>query len=201
MPINEFSDKKNIIFLGRFVERKGAHHLLGAFKALIQKHPEIIPKVRLILCGDGPDRSMLESIANKLLAVGADIEFTGFLPEKDKKNYLATADIAVFPSTGGESFGIVLIEAMAAGSKSVLGGDNPGYATVLGEYSNSLIQPENYDEFAARIYELLNNDLARSRMHSVQQECVRRYDINHVGPQIIEYYKQALALRKTKQHN
>ncbi len=68
----------------------------------------------------------------------SSVKFLGFVNERDKPELLASAAIACFPSLGGESFGIVLIEAMAAGASVVLGGNNPGYTSVLGDRPESL---------------------------------------------------------------
>jgi len=189
ITIKKYSDKQNIVFLGRFVERKGAAYILDAYSALLGLYN--MP-VRLILCGDGPDAAALKQKANTIKHANKDIVFTGFLAEDEKSAYLATADIAVFPSTGGESFGIVLIEAMASGSYVVLGGNNPGYATVLGGQELSLIDPLQTNEFANRLLYLLRDKKIATTLHNQQQEVVKAYDIAHVGPQIVDFYKKHL---------
>lgn len=197
-PLKTFCDKQNVVFLGRFVERKGAHLLLKAYGELVALHPELQKSSRLILCGDGPDRQKLEVAADKIRENGAEILFTGFLDEHDKKDYLASATIACFPSTGGESFGIVLIEAMAAGAGVVLGGQNPGYETVLGENPQSLVEAHNTKKFADRLHALLTNGNERAILHAAQQKTVEKYDIAYVGPKIVSFYEQTLAKRNRK---
>ncbi len=199
-PITALAGKQNIVFLGRFVERKGAHHLLSAYKALLIAHADLRDTVRLVLCGDGPDRTRLEKQADAIRQLGGEVLFTGFLPEEEKKNYLASATIAAFPSTGGESFGIVLIEAMAAGSLVVLGGNNDGYMTVLGDEPRSIVAPEQHTVFADRLYDFLTNDTQRRQVHDKQQETVRLYDIEHVGPKLVAEYSAALARRAHKRN-
>jgi len=77
--------------------------------------------------------------------------FQVMLVKKKKANFLASADIAVFPSISGESFGIVLVEAMAAGSGVVLGGNNPGYKSVLGQQPYLLFSPRDTEAFAEHL--------------------------------------------------
>jgi phosphatidylinositol alpha-mannosyltransferase len=195
-----YSDKENIIFLGRFVERKGAHYLLSAYGQLITDHPELALVTRLILCGDGPDRSKLEESAADIRKAGGDIVFTGFLQEDEKKNYLASATLAVFPSTGGESFGIVLIEAMAAGAGAVLGGDNPGYLTVIGDNPLAVVQPKKTVAFSKSLHTLLTDSEKRTTLHASQQTAVKEYDVAVVGPKIEQFYRDALASRTITKH-
>lgn len=188
-PLKQFNNKKNIIFLGRFVDRKGARYAIAAYEKLLLITN--IP-VRLILCGDGPEKDRLTKQADAINHVNKDIIFAGFLPEQDKPNYLASADIAVFPATGGESFGIVLIEAMASGAHTVLGGDNVGYKTVLGNQPLSLVHPQDSDLFAQRLKHLLTNTSDADTLHAMQQEVVKQYDITFIGPQIVAFYQKHL---------
>lgn len=190
------SDKQNIVFLGRFVDRKGVLLLIAAYEKMLQQHPALMKITRLVLCGDGPQRMQVEEKAAELRKRGATVVCTGFIQESEKKDYLASANIAVFPSTGGESFGIVLIEAMAAGAGVVLGGDNPGYATVLGQQPLSIIDPYNSDLFAERLLLFLQNEAAANLLHNQQQQLVGMYDIGTVGPHIVALYQRLLAQNK-----
>ena len=122
-------DTKTIVFLGRLVERKGCMEVLRAVHYLVRTKK--FNNRRLLLCGAGP----LESKIHKYIDVHnlhKFVECTGKISEQEKPNYLASADLAVFPSKSGESFGIVLVEAIASGARVTLGGDNPGYRYVLG---------------------------------------------------------------------
>jgi phosphatidylinositol alpha-mannosyltransferase len=116
------------------------------------------------------------------------VSFHGFIDEEEKPVALARADIAVFPSIGAESFGIVLIEAMAAGSGVVLGGNNPGYRTVLGETPDALVNPHETQAFARQLVAFLENKALRSAVHAMQQQMVKQYDIEVVGPKLVELY-------------
>ena len=185
--------KNEIVFLGRLVKRKGCGQLIEAFSLLIEK----LPNVKLTIVGDGPERAKLTGLV-KRLGLDSRITFMGHINEDMKPKVLAKADIACFPSLYGESFGIVLIEAMAAGAGVVLGGDNPGYRTVLGDQPKLLVNPRDKIAFADRLEELLTNQSVIDGLHSWQTEEVKQYDINVVGRQILELYRSAIAdLRQT----
>lgn len=190
-PIQKYSDKKNIIFLGRFVDRKGARYAIEAYKKLLDLDLKDTP-IRLILCGDGPDKNKLHMQASAVTNSNKDIVFTGFLSEADKPNFLASADVAVFPATGGESFGIVLIEAMASGAYTVVGGDNAGYKTVLGGQPISLVHSQDTDIFAKRLLHLISNETDALKLHHQQQQLVKNFDISYIGPQIVAFYNKHL---------
>lgn len=185
--IGQFDKRKvNIVFLGRLVKRKGIMELIDAYNHLPD---DVAAKTRLIVCGKGP----LKSKANHKVRTDRDVKFTGFVSEKDKPNYLATADIAVFPSTGGESFGIVLVEAMAAGSRVVIGGNNAGYRSILGAQPYLLFDPGDVNAFVEQLELFIADEKLRDRMFKWQQETVGQYDINVVGKQIVKNYNEAKA--------
>lgn len=186
----KFNDgKTNIVFLGRLVERKGCLQLLKAIEYLHKKHQLV--NVRILICGQGSELPKLERFVeeHKLKHL---IHFTGFINEEDKADYLASADLAVFPSLGGESFGIVLIEAMAAGAGVVLAGDNPGYRSVLGQRPEQLIKPNNTAEFAKKLKHYLYNTQVRRRAQKWQQHKIMEFDVQYIGPIMLELYAKAL---------
>lgn len=192
-PWSIFADSTiTIVFLGRLVERKGCMHLLKALEQLHNEHK--LDRVRVLICGKGPLLAKLESFV-KINHLGRIVHFKGYVDEDQKAKYLASADIAVFPSTGGESFGIVLIEAMAAGSKVVIGGDNVGYRSVLGTQPRQLVNPQNTKEFAKQLHHFISSSRARSTAHKWQQEHVKNYDVKVVGQQLLTSYETAIAKR------
>lgn len=180
--------KLNIVFLGRIVKRKGVMELIDAYNHLPD---DLAKKTRLIICGKGPYKQR----AHQHTRVDRDVTFTGFVAEKDKPDYLASADIAVFPSIGGESFGIVLVEAMAAGSRVVIGGNNPGYASILGAQPYLLFDPRDRQAFVDHLELFITDDKLRERMFKWQQDTVGQYDIAVVGPEIVKMYKESLEQR------
>jgi phosphatidylinositol alpha-mannosyltransferase len=174
-----------IVFLGRLVERKGVQYLL---KALLQLQKQYKGKYEVVIGGRGPLDKKLKAYAlkNKL----KNVKFIGFVEEDSKPELLASADIAVFPSTGGESFGISLIEAMAAGSRVVLGGDNAGYRGVLGDHPDLLINPKDAIGFANRLQYFLEHDDMRQAAYNWAQANIKQYDIASVGKKIVSVYKK-----------
>lgn len=190
LPEFNSRNKLNIVFLGRLVRRKGIMELIDAYNHI---DDTLAQKTRLIVCGKGP----LKSKANQHVRVDRDVKFVGFVSEKDKPNYLASADIAVFPSTGGESFGIVLLEAMAAGSKVVIGGNNAGYASILGQQPYLLFNPKDRHLFVEQLEQFITDEKLRERMYKWQQDIVGQYDISVVGPKLIRIYKDSVAERKS----
>jgi phosphatidylinositol alpha-mannosyltransferase len=114
---------------------------------------------------------------------------------------LSSANIACFPSLGGESFGIVLIEAMAAGSKVVIAGNNPGYSSVLEDKPELLINPRDHKLFAKKLEEFLENDKFSSEIQEWQRQQVKRYDINVVGAEILNRYYGLIDKKTSKEHN
>ncbi len=178
-----YGNTLHIVFLGRLVKRKGAILLL---KALVELNIIYKSYYKVSIGGKGAHLAKLqEFVKNNSLN---NVKFLGFVSEEDKVPLLASADIAVFPSTGGESFGIVLLEAMAAGSRVVLGGNNAGYTGVLGEYPKQLIDPKNTKEFAKRLKFFLESNTARENAYNWNQKEFIKYDINIVGKKILDIY-------------
>lgn len=193
-PMAKYNDDKlTIMFLGRLVERKGGLYFLQAIEKLhAERH---LDNVRVIIGGKGPLQTKLETFVQQH-HLGNVVHFTGYVPEEEKPDYLASADIAVFPSTGGESFGIVLIEAMAAGSKVVLGGNNVGYQTVLGERPEQLILLNDPDVFANQLRHFIRSSQARKQAATWQAKTVKQYDVQVVGKQLLALYDEALLKRQ-----
>ena len=189
-PIGKYSKRKlNIVFLGRLVTRKGVLQLIDAYNALSD---DLADKTRLIICGKGPQKTK----ARQRVAANRNVEFTGFVSENEKPNYLATADIAVFPSIGAESFGLVLVEAMAAGSRVVIGGNNAGYKSILGAQPYLLFNPNDKKAFVDHLSLFITDEKLRDRMTKWQQETVGQYDISIVGTRLQKEYKAVLQQRK-----
>jgi phosphatidyl-myo-inositol alpha-mannosyltransferase len=185
-----------IVFLGRLVPRKGCRQLIEAYSAVAQ----LLPETQLLIAGDGPQRPELEKLVNQK-KLESRVEFLGFISENEKIKLLASAQVACFPSLHGESFGIVLIEAMAAGSGTVLAGDNPGYATVLGGQPELLVNPRKTDQFSARLVDLLTDEKAAAHLHAWLKKEVRRYDVNVVGRQTEALYRRSIAKKTKNKHN
>lgn len=188
--LNKYNDGKiNIIYLGRLVERKGCLHFLKALELLHSKNQ--LQNVRVVIAGKGPLESELKQFV-KNFKLGKIVNFIGYVSEEDKPSLLASANIAVMPSTGGESFGIVLVEAMAAGAEVVLAGNNSGYRTVMGNQKAQLIDPINTTEFSKTLKHFIYNQPARLKAQAWQAKRVNDYDVKLIGQKLIENYNQLL---------
>ncbi|MDE0572331.1 glycosyltransferase family 4 protein [Demequina sp. B12] len=177
-------DRVRIVFLGRLVERKGAAELIAALATL---PPEVRDRLEVRIGGKGP---MLDLLTTAVAHAGLEnvVHLDGFVSEEDKPGYYASADLAVFPATGGESFGIVLIEAMASGAGVVFGGANPGYLSVLGDRPEVSVDATDTAAFAAALTRLIEDDALRAELHAEQAERVQRFDVQTVGAQILDLY-------------
>lgn len=184
----------NVMFLGRLVERKGAHYLVQAV-AYIKQRQSFAGAFKVYIGGKGEMLDELQRFVkqNKLEDT---VKFLGFIDESDKPGFLAQADIAVYPSTAGESFGIVLLEAMAASRGVVLAGNNPGYASVMSPYPDQLFDPTDIKSFAERLAWYMEHEIARERAAELQHQYVQRFDTEVVGRQLIQVYEQALQKRR-----
>ncbi len=173
-----------ITHVGRLVERKGAPELVKAVAAL---SPAVRARIRVRIAGTGPlQKELEESIATSGLA--DIVTLIGHISTERPKFY-AGSDICVFPAAAGESFGIVLIEAMAAGAGVVIGGDNPGYRSVLGDNPDVLIQPRDTASFAAALEHLILDTELREVLHQEQAERVTQFDVAKVATTVLELYR------------
>ena len=180
----------NIVFLGRLVPRKGALQLLRAV-AYMRENQLYDGDFRVYIGGKG---ELMGQLATFVEAHGLSdvVTLAGFVEEAAKPAFLAAADIAVYPSLGGESFGIVLLEGMAAARGVVLAGNNPGYASVMQPYSDQLFDPLDTRGFAELLAWHLAHPAARARAAELQHEYVRRFDIAAVGARLVAVYEHAL---------
>lgn len=191
--LRKYDDGKvNIMFLGRLVERKGCRELLEAVQHLHKKGKLV--NVRVVIGGSGPLKKSLEAYVHDH-RLSTIVHFVGFVPEADKPDFLASAHLAVFPAMGGESFGIVLLEAMASGAEAVLAGRNAGYRSVI-QKKEQLVNAHDTAAFAKTLKHYILSGPARRRARNWQQKAVTAYDVNVVGKQIIRLYNEALLSNK-----
>lgn len=184
-PFEKYGDGKiNILFVGRFEPRKGAIHLLRAFDQMKRND------ARLIFVGDGPSRMILETyiLAHDL----KNVKLVGRVSEKDLPRWYATADICCFPSTGFESFGYVVVQAMAVG-KPVVVLANPGYLGVLEGYpfSEGLVPVDDHKEegLAQGLTILLDDENKRKMLGKWGRKKVEQYAWPRVAREILAYYR------------
>ena len=188
-PISDLADgKRNILFLGRLEKRKGLPFLLEAYAKL----KPVFPDTRLVVVGgDGGLRSVCELYVerNRL----QDVVFTGYVPDEAKPDYYKTADIYCAPNTGGESMGIVLLEALAAGAP-IVASRIEGFSDVLTEGEQGfLVPPRDSDALAAALKRLLSDQPLRTKMGRQAVKTARDYDWKRVSKQIVGYYEECMA--------
>jgi phosphatidylinositol alpha-mannosyltransferase len=194
--------RPTILYVGRFEEhRKGLRWLLQALPIIEPYFPDL----RLVVAGSGdpdsvaewmplrdytrPDRRIYRSACSVM-----EVEFTGFVPAADLPRYYQSCDIYCAPSTGGESFGIVLLEAMAAGAP-VLASRIAGYSSVLTHGREGfLTEPKQPSSIAAGAIRLLSDSALRTLMSGAGRHTARKYDWPIVAARLMTYYDQVRLL-------
>jgi phosphatidylinositol alpha-mannosyltransferase len=173
-------------FLGRFEEdRKGLPVLLDALPIISR----FIPDIRVLIAGPGDSEEVLEKVSPQLRD---RIEFLGKISEADKADFLASVSLYIAPNTGGESFGIILAEAMAGGA-AVVASDIPAFADVLGNGQyGALFESENSENLAKVIIDLLRDDAKRKELAAAGALHAQRFDWGQVGEEIFEVYELAM---------
>ncbi|EUA34692.1 GDP-mannose-dependent alpha-(1-2)-phosphatidylinositol mannosyltransferase [Mycobacterium xenopi 4042] len=173
---------KTVLFLGRYDEpRKGMSVLLGALPSVVRHFPD----VQLLIVGRG-DEDELRSQAGELVN---HLRFLGQVDDAGKASALRSADVYCAPNTGGESFGIVLVEAMAAGT-AVVASDLHAFRRVLRDgQAGCLVPVDDPAALGAALVDVLSNDVLRERYVAAGAEAVRRYDWSVVANQIMRVYE------------
>jgi len=173
-------------FLGRFEEdRKGLPVLLDALPIVAR----FVPDIRVLIAGPGDSEEILENVDPQLRH---RVEFLGKISEEDKADFLSSISLYIAPNTGGESFGIILAEALAGGA-TVVASDIPAFADVLGDGKfGALFESENSESLAKVIIDLMRDDLKRNDLAIAGAVHAQRYDWSQVGEEIFEVYEIAM---------
>ncbi|MFE3192945.1 glycosyltransferase family 4 protein [Nocardia sp. NPDC059240] len=173
---------KSVLFLGRFDEpRKGMDVLLGALPELVRRHPGL--EVLIVGRGD-EDRLRREAGEN-----AGHLRFLGQVSDAEKASAMRSADVYVAPNLGGESFGIVLVEAMAAGT-AVVASDLDAFRRVLRDGTAGRLVPVGDSErLAEAISTMLTDDQQREEYIRTANQVVGEYDWPVVAEQILRVYE------------
>ncbi len=187
-PIDRFCDGKiNILFVGRLEKRKGLSYLLKAY----QRVKGEIPDSRLIIVG--PGIRLRHKCEKQVRRSGLeDVIFTGHVDYDELPRYYKTADIFCAPATGRESFGIILLEAMAVG-KPIVASNVGGYANIVSHGVDGLLVPPKDDkELAQALVSLMIDEPLRQRMGAMGKRKAQDYSWEHLAKKILNYYLRIL---------
>jgi len=184
-PVEDFCDGKlNILFVSRLEKRKGITYLLKAFKRV----KEEIPQSRIIIVGPG-NKTRYQELVNTMNL--KDVVFTGGVSHSDLPRYYRTADIFCIPATGQESFGIVLLEAMAAG-KPIVASNIPGFAGVLTHGAEGLlVTPRDDEALADALLSLLKDQDLRQQMGSNGRSKAERHSWESIAQRTVDFYVES----------
>ena len=176
-----------IVFLGRLDEpRKG----LGIFAGAIERVLEAIPGARFLIAGRGDAPDIRAAVAR----FGDSVSFLGGISDEEKESLLAGASIYVAPQTGGESFGIVLVESMAART-TVVASDIPAFRAVLEDgRAGALFETGSSDSLASALVELLGDHERLDALADAGQRASAQYDWEVVADKVFEVYKLAITM-------
>ncbi len=188
-PLPAYEDgRPTILFLGRLEKRKGFEYLLRAFPYVLAR----FPNARLVVAGaysDEDKEPYARYVAEHRIP---GVEFVGYIAPEQKPHYYASCDVFCAPSTGFESFGIVLLEAMAAG-RPVVASDIEGYRTVLAHGRQGiLVEPENECALAEGLVYLLNCPELCKQMGIEGQRTAADYSWERIAGHVLDYYREVI---------
>jgi phosphatidyl-myo-inositol alpha-mannosyltransferase len=183
VPIARWQDgTKNILFVGRFESRKGLLDLLKAYRILRKTGCEC----RLLVAGGGPqDKEMRRYLLTRKLG---GVEFLGRVSDDERDALFKTVDVYCSPATGRESFGIVLLEAMAAGT-AIVCSDIHGYKGVVRRNQDALLVPPGDSKaLASALARILSDDELRETMARSGLARAQEYSWERVTAKVEDYY-------------
>ncbi len=176
----------NLLWVGRLEKRKGLKYLLAAYAKLKWEWPNL----RLLVVGPGkPDDESYRIMSERNLQ---DVVFVGAVSDEEKVRYYKTADLFCSPATGQESFGIVLVEAMAAGTP-VVATSIPGYASVITHGKDGLlVPPKDSEALAEAIGTLLKDEGLRSSLAQNGLHRVEDFRWERVARRVMDFYETCM---------
>jgi phosphatidylinositol alpha-mannosyltransferase len=188
-PLEQYADGRlNILFVGRLDPRKGFRYLLRAFPLI----KEEVPQARLIVVGAYRRKEMsgfLHDVRGHHLT---GVKFVGRVSDEELPRYYRSCHVFCAPSTGFESFGIVLLEAMAAG-KPTVASNIPGYRDLLEDGREGLLaEPKNERSLAEALIRILRDPGMRQRMGDQGRAKASQYSWRQVALRVLDYYQELL---------
>lgn len=188
------SDHPTVLSVGRFDLRKNVPWLISGFRHLLTT----CPRVRLLLVGSGLTKPLCRLMA---LPLGNAVRFAGQVPPVDLPAYFAASDVVCSVPKGSESFGIVLLEAMAAG-KPIVGTDIAGYRDVVEhEVDGLLVPPGDTRALADALRFLIEDPQRRETMGLRGRKKARRFDWSGIAGSTVAIYEDILGRSTPKADN
>jgi phosphatidylinositol alpha-mannosyltransferase len=184
----------NILFVGRMERRKGFKYLLKAYQKVKKQAPNCT------LTAVGPGARLKRRYERRARRQGlTDVKFHGYATYSDLPRHYKAADVVCFPATGCESFGIVLLEAMAVG-KPIIATDITGYANVMTDGAEGIaVPPHSSRKLAEAIMKLLRDESLREQMAARGRPKALQYDWSQVAGRLLDYYRETLDKVKTRE--
>jgi len=185
-PRGDLPAGRRLLFVGRLDDRKGFAVAVDAFGRLAAARDDVV----LIVAGDGPARDAVDRLPS---GVRARVHLLGAVPNVDVPPIHAACDLYLGPATGGESFGIVLVEAMAAGLP-VVATDIPGYDEVVTDgVDGLLVPPRDAEALAAAAGRVLDDPALAKELAAAGRTAAARYDWGVIAGRIEDRYAAAIA--------
>lgn len=190
--LNILYHEKVILFLSFITKQKGADIAIRSFKRLVNENKNL----KLIIAGNGEYLDEAKSLVNQL-DIKPNVIFTGFIPNQDASKYYNAADIFIFPTLRLESFGIVIIEAMACG-RPIIASNIGGIPDVIDDSINGLlIPPGNIDELTKKtLFLLKNKDFANKLAINAREKAVQKFSLEKMVEETINVFELAIASKK-----
>lgn len=185
-PKEEWNSPNTIGFLGRFEEsRKGLDILLGSLGKIFSQ----VPNANLLIAGPGDPTGIIKKLRPEF---SRRVKFLGRLSEEEKVQFFKSISLYVAPNTGGESFGIILAEAMTCATP-ILASDLPAFRALLDDGEcGALFKSEDSESLASKVIEILNDEPIRNHLSEAGFEKAKSFDWETVGEQILSIYDLAL---------
>ena len=181
---------RKLLFVGRLEPRKGFSVAVDAFARLASDYPDL----RLVVVGKGAEQDVVDRLEP---SVRARVDMMGFVGGADLPGFHRAADIFLAPSTGNESFGIVLVEAMAAGLP-VIASDIPGYRDVTRSgVEGLLVPPGDAGALAGAIRRVLDDPALANSLGRRGAERARQFDWSEIVHQLEDIYERARRAKRT----
>jgi len=184
-------DSKKILFVGRIEPRKGLKYLILALNEVVK----FISNIKLIVVGDGPFKILYEQYLNK--NIEDKVIFVGKVGYDELPKFYVSCDVFVSPATEKESFGIVLLEAMAS-KIPVIASDIEGYKQIIKDEVNGfLFENENYKNLADKIIMVLKNkNFVNKVVENAYKIVIEKYSWESVSKQVENYYYELISIYK-----